>query len=114
VPWHPGPNGTRRILLFAELHGHRLSVRRVSATYWRVCLDGSALGCWIGRDRAMAAAEEAARAGKVLIFLLVVNSPFATFVIAALIRKIEAPYGFKTVRFISHFNCNRRSCFRFA
>ena len=35
---------------------------RVSATYWRVCIDNHVLGCWHGLDRAKAAAEEAALA----------------------------------------------------
>jgi uncharacterized cupredoxin-like copper-binding protein len=34
-------------------------VRRVSALYWRACVDSHVLGCWIGRERAMAEAEEA-------------------------------------------------------
>ena len=58
--WRPGPNGTGRDFLCAELHGHRLSVRRVRAGYWRACIDSIVLGCWVGRERAMAAAEEAA------------------------------------------------------
>ena len=37
-------------------------VRRVTATFWPACIDGHVLGCWRGKNTAMAAAEWAALA----------------------------------------------------
>jgi hypothetical protein len=46
---------------FENFHGHRLGLRRVTPSgLYRVYLNGRSLGCWRGKDTAMAAAEWAA------------------------------------------------------
>ena len=59
--WRAAPvQGAWRIEI-ADFQGHRLRVRRVTPTgLYRVYLNGRPLGCWRGRDTAMAAAEWAA------------------------------------------------------